>query len=341
MALAGNAQVGVVDRPQPAPGPGQVLVRVSYCGLCGSDKRLIRNGAAHVPGHEIAGRIVAWGPGAGTTVGEGDAVVVYIPLFCGTCRQCQLGYTNRCLSMTGLVGWQADGGFAEYVTVPERNVLAVPDDIPLALGVLSLDTVGTAAHGLHRLFDAAGDDTAAVIVLGCGPLGMGVVAVARRWGKRVLAYDVDPARSTGAASLGAEILDLDQTGAEEVRTELNPLVVDASGSSGARALAQELVGQGGAVLMLGEGDNDWVLPASVRWRRTEASYVRSFYFPVGQMPENWDILRSVGQQLSEAIVTIGPIDDVPNAFADFLGGSVLKPIIDFGSMPADPGASQP
>lgn len=339
IALAGNGRVELVERDRPVPSEGEVLVQVSHCALCGSDKRLIRQGADHIPGHEIAGTVVDCGPGVDTSVDERGTVVVYIPLFCGICVQCQRGRTNRCTAMTGLVGWQVDGGFAEYLVVPRRNVLPVPEDIPPARAILSLDTVGTAAHGLRRLFGAVDDRDSPVVVLGCGPLGMGVVAVAQHWGKRVLAYDVDHARAAVAAALGAEILDFDTTGVEVVRGELNPSVVDASGSAGARSLAVDLVGQGAGVLMLGEGDQGWVLPASVRWRRTEAAYVRSFYFPVGQMPENWEILRAVGHGLEDAIVTTGIFDEVPAIFAAFLAGSMSKPTVEIAWTPA--GATVP
>jgi threonine dehydrogenase-like Zn-dependent dehydrogenase len=334
VALLGDGRVELVERSLPALSAGEVLVRVSHCGLCGSDKRLIRQGAIHIPGHEIVGTVVDSGPGVDSSgIGDGS-VVIYIPLFCETCGQCRRGRTNRCTAMSGLVGWQVDGGFAEYLTVPRRNVVPVPPDIPAARAVLSLDTIGTAAHGLHRLFATADEDDLPVVVLGCGPLGMGVVAVACHWGKRVLAYDVDAARAAMAASFGAEMLGLDSVAIDDLRGELNPSVVDASGSTGARSIALDLVGQGGGVLMLGEGDQDWILPASVRWRRTEATYVRSFYFPVGQMDENWELLRTVGDQLEDAIVTLWNFDDTPAIFASFLEGALAKPIIEMVPAPA-------
>lgn len=333
VALLGDGRVEMVDRLRPSLSDEEVLIRVSYCGLCGSDKRLIRQGAAHIPGHEIVGTIVERGPGGDAPPGDGS-VVVYIPLFCGQCKQCRNGHTQRCTAMSGLVGWQVDGGFAEYVTIPQRNALPVPCDIPAARAVLSLDTVGTAAHGLHRLFTAVDNDESPVVVLGCGPLGMGVVAVARHWGKRVLVYDVDRARATAAADLGAEILDLTAVRSDDVRATFNPSVVDASGSAGAHAMAAEMVGQGAGVLMLGEGDQDWVLSASLRWRRTEATYVRSFYFPIGQMDENWEILRAVGQRLEDAIVTIRAFDEAPSVFAAFANGAMSKPIMEIAASPS-------
>jgi len=333
VALLGDGRVELVEKPQPVLSEGDVLVRVSHCALCGSDKRLIRQGASHIPGHEIAGTVVDVGPGIDSW-DDDRSVVVYIPLFCEICEQCRRGHTNRCTAMSGLVGWQVDGGFAEYLAVPRRNVMPVPGDIPAARAVLSLDTVGTATHGLRRLFGVVDDGDDPVVVLGCGPLGMGVVAVAQHWGKRVLAYDVDSGRVATAASLGAEILDLDEVAIDDVRRAWNPSVVDASGSGGARSLATNLVGQGGGVLMLGESDQDWVLPASVRWRRTEAAYVRSFYFPVGQMSENWEILRAVGPQLEDAIMTLGKFGDVPAIFSAFLEGAMSKPIIEMVSASA-------
>lgn len=329
VSLPGGGQVDVVERPMPVVQPGHVLLAVSHCALCGSDKRLIRSGASHVPGHEVVGRVVDVGDGADWS--GGDVAVVYIPLFCGACQQCTRGATNRCVAMDGLVGWQADGGFADFLAVPARNALPVPADISAATAVLALDTVGTAAHGLRRLFAGSERDDSPVVVLGCGPLGIGVVAVATHWGRRVAVYDVDRSRAEAAAAFGAEVLDLAAIPLDEIRAAWNPSVVDASGSSQARSLAVGLVGQGEGVLMLGESDADWVLPASVAWRRTEAAYVRSFYFPVGQMAENWRILRAVGQQLERTLVSAGSFADVPQIFRAFLAGDLSKPVVRLGA----------
>lgn len=330
VSLPGGGEVTFAERAVPAARPGHVVLAVSHCALCGSDKRLIRMGADVVPGHEIVGTVVDVGAGA-QWAEVGGRAVVYIPLFCGACPQCTRGATHRCTAMAGLVGWQADGGFAEYVAVPARNAVPVPDDIDPVVAVLGLDTIGTAAHGLRRLLVVLDDEDAPVVVLGCGPLGMGVAAVAVHWGRRVGVYDVDPSRARAAVALGAEVLDLAGIAVDEVRKEWNPAVVDASGAAAARALAVGLVGQGEGTLMLGEGGDPWVLPASVEWRRTEAAYVRSFYFPLDQMEENWQILRSVGAQLRRAIVSEATFDEVPRVFGAFVAGEVSKPVVAIGT----------
>ncbi|MBM0239475.1 alcohol dehydrogenase catalytic domain-containing protein [Micromonospora sp. ATA32] len=133
----------------------------------GRDKRLLHSGSAVVPGHEIGGTVV------GGALPEGRRGIVYIPVFCGTCVRCAAGRTNQCLNLSQLIGWQRDGGFAEHVDVPARCVLPVPDDIPLSVAVLGLDTVGTAAHAL-RLALRTQDSVDRALVVGAGPLGLGV-----------------------------------------------------------------------------------------------------------------------------------------------------------------------
>jgi len=199
--------------------------------------------------------------------------------------------------------------------------------------VLALDTVGTAANGLNRAIRAADARDGPVLVLGCGPLGVGVVAVALERGLEVVAHDVEPARLAAALALGASALDADiasSAGTVVEPTDLGigfSLVVEASGVSAAKTAASQLVGQGGAVLLLGEGEQPWSLPASVRWRRTEAAWLRSFYFPLSQAEENWRLVQKVGGRLEELLVSYESFWDLPRVSEEFLGGTVTKPVM--------------
>jgi threonine dehydrogenase-like Zn-dependent dehydrogenase len=300
--------------------PGEVRLRVEVCSLCGSDKRLLAAGSAVVPGHEIGGVVVATGDGAELLTGT--RAIVYIPVFCGDCVRCTVGLTNQCLALRELIGWQRDGGFAEHVDVPARCVLPVPDDIGLEVAVLGLDTVGTAAHALRLSARTRAGDLDRVLVLGAGPLGLGVVAVAAQLGVgEVHAYDPHPGRLAAAAQLGAT------TAGDLAGENLYDLVLEVSGAAPARETAQRVVTPGGTVVVLGESNEPYTMPATPRWRRTDCFTVRSFYFPVSEVDANWPLLRAVGATLRDTITQPLTLAELPEAFARFVAGDQVKPCI--------------
>lgn len=303
---------------------GEVRLRVDVCALCGSDKRLLASGSAVVPGHEIAGTVIATGRGA--TLAQGTRCIVYIPVFCEDCDQCQRGQTNRCLRLRDLVGWQRDGGFADVVDVPQRCALPVPDDVPQDVAVLGLDTVGTAAHALRLALRTQDQPPRRMLVVGCGPLGLGLIAVAKAMGiPSVDAFDPHPGRLSLAQRLGAGV-DVDQASQSQY-----DVTAEVSGAEPARQLAQRLVIPGGAVLALGESSNPYTMPATPRWRRTDCFTVRSFYFPLTEVEENWELLRHCGRELRDLLSHALILPDLPVAFDQFVSGDLLKPYIMSGA----------
>ncbi|HEV2280899.1 MAG TPA: alcohol dehydrogenase catalytic domain-containing protein, partial [bacterium] len=218
-----GAPLRPLDLPRPAPGPGQVLVRVLGCGVCRSDLK-IADGAMpfsavlplpHVPGHEIAGEIVEFGPsedggtpGAGsavpgrTALRAGDRVVVYNYWGCRTCAHCQAGEENLCEHLRGWTGFTSPGGFQEYLVVPEDCVLLLPPNVPPEHGGPLSCALGTAYHAVVTQGAVRAGDS--VAILGAGGVGLHAVQVVRAAGGRALAVDLqrhrlDAARVAGAA----------------------------------------------------------------------------------------------------------------------------------------------
>lgn len=310
----GDGKIEFGHRELPALADGHVRLAVTHCGLCGSDKRLLQAGASQVPGHEIVGTVTA---AAGVTDHlPGTRGAVYIPLFCGGCEACTDGWTNRCENLERLVGWQVDGGFAEVVDVPARNLIVLPEDVPNDLGVLLLDTVGTAAHALRQALTIRPDGRA--LVIGCGPLGLGCVVVATALGiDHVDATDPAPARLAAARRLGAGQ-------ADDSRYDI---VVEASGSTPGRQRAVDAVRPGGVVLMLGESNDPWSMPATPSWRRTDVAYLRTFYFPMRDVSANLELVRAHRDRLVSLIDVRAPLDDLQTVFEDFTAGHSLKPLV--------------
>lgn len=320
----GDAVIDFADDELRDVAPGEVRLRVDVCALCGSDKRLLAGGSAVVPGHEIAGTVTA--TGIGTSLPIGTRCIVYIPVFCGDCAQCRRGRTNRCLQLRELIGWQRDGGFADVVDVPERCALPVPDDIPQDVAVLGLDTVGTAAHGLRLALRTQEEHPRRLLVVGCGPLGLGVVSVAHALGvESVDAFDPHPARLALAGRLGAGTqVDLESENQYDITVEV-------SGAAPARDAAQRVVVPGGAVLALGESHDPYTMPATPRWRRTDCFTVRSFYFPLAEVEGNWDLLRRCGPDLRDVLAHPLTLPELAQAFDRFVAGDLLKPYIVSGA----------
>jgi L-iditol 2-dehydrogenase len=192
--------------PVPAIGPGELLVKVATCGVCGTDLKKIHTGSHSAPrifGHEMAGTIVRVGEGV-TRFVLGERVVVHHHVPCGTCYYCRKKTPAQC-SLYKKVGVTAGfepsgGGFAEYIRVMDwiaasRGVVPIPEGVPFEQAAF-LEPVNTVLKGV-KLLNLAADDT--VLVIGQGPIGLMHAALARRTGARVLTSDLYPERHAIAA----------------------------------------------------------------------------------------------------------------------------------------------
>ena len=311
----GEGRIEVVDVAEPRPGPGAVTVRVAACALCGSDLRPWRRGWPVTSGHEIAGRVDQ--PGHPQ---DGRRVVVYIPVYCGHCEECDAGRTHLCRESRDLVGWQRPGGYAERLAVPERCLLPVPDDIPDRLAPLLLDTIGTTAHGI-RLGKRVVEGGRA-LVLGAGPIGLGAIIVLARMGFGPIDV-VEPKayRATFAASLGARA-----TSPEAAATGRYRLVVEATGKDAARQVALEAVGPEGAIVQLGESDA-WTLTETRSIRLKDFFLIRSFHFPISDYGSNLELLRADRDSYERLVDDAADLDGFGSLFAAFARGERLKPLL--------------
>ena len=313
----GEQRIEIAHGVLPEPGPGELRVRVLRCALCGSDNRLYRAGAAHVPGHEIVGVVDA--PGQAR---HGERVLVYIPVFCGACESCRRGDTHQCPHITDLVGWQRPGGFAEALCVPERNLIRVPDDVPTDLAPLLLDTIGTAAHAIRLARRVVAGGRA--LVYGAGPLGLGLVLALQRLGFPEIAC-VEPVakRRAIAEAFGAEPL---APGA--VRGQF-AAVFEASGHHDARSEALLAVAPFGVAVFLGESDRPWTIVEAKPIRRKDFFALRSFYFPLSEFDANVDLLRADADRYAALVDRRFGLEALPEAYAGFVRGELLKPEVAF------------
>jgi alcohol dehydrogenase, propanol-preferring len=186
----------------PAPGPGQVLVRIQAAGVCGTDLHILDGMIKPDPypmtiGHEAAGVVEASG---GTALSPGDRVAVYNKIFCGSCEQCLGGRHNICDTEPGQLGFNTDGGDAEYVVLPERNLVPVPEAVDIATAAVLTCAGMTAVHAT-RLSGLRLGQTA--VVGGIGGVGILMVQAARAAGARVIAVADSAEKRDLALSHGA------------------------------------------------------------------------------------------------------------------------------------------
>ena len=187
----------------PVPGPGQVLVRIRAAGVCGTDLHILDGMIKPDPypmtlGHEAAGVVET--AGDGSSMSSGDRVAVYNKMFCGWCKQCLAGRPNICDTLPGQLGFNMDGGDAEYVVVPERNLVPLPDAVDFATAAVLACAGMTAVHAA-KLSGLRLGQTA--IVDGIGGVGILVVQAARQAGARVIAVADGPDKSQLAMAHGA------------------------------------------------------------------------------------------------------------------------------------------
>jgi L-iditol 2-dehydrogenase len=194
--------------PVPQIGPGEVLVRIHTCGICGTDLKKIHTGSHAAPrifGHEMAGTIAAVGDGvAGYSVG--DRVMAFHHIPCGSCYYCRKKTYAQC-SVYKQVGTSAGfepsgGGFAEYIRVTpwivQHGLVRIPDSVPFEQAAW-IEPVNTCYKAVNNL-DIQPDET--VLVIGQGPIGILLAALAHRKGSRVFTSDLYPERHAAAVRYG-------------------------------------------------------------------------------------------------------------------------------------------
>jgi 2-desacetyl-2-hydroxyethyl bacteriochlorophyllide A dehydrogenase len=250
LLLSGPGDHEVTTLPDPAPGPGDVVVAPAGCGVCGTDLHLFDGELPDarypiVPGHEFTGTVVAAGRDV-VGVAEGDSVAVEPKIACGACHFCRLGRFNLCERgrSIGVIG--VDGGFADFVAVPAANAFVLPEGFPHRWGAL-VEPVACAVHGFDLLHLRLADH---VLIYGAGTMGLILLqlAVAHASGS-VSVVDPNPERLARAAALGA---DATAPAAEALdRPQGWEAVVDASGAVPAIEDGLRRVRPGGTFLLFG------------------------------------------------------------------------------------------
>jgi threonine 3-dehydrogenase len=326
--FVGGGRVEVVDLPVPEPGPGEVLVRVEACALCGTDRHALERGAPVTPGHETAGQVVATGPGVQAPA-TGARGVVYLVGFCGACAACRQGWTNICLDRRRMYGFDAPGGFAEYQVVRAECFVPLDPRVPPGQATALLDLLGTAGHALRRAGPAV---PRRVLVLGCGPIGLGALAMAGALGVPER-YGVDLAghRLKLAEDLGVVPVDAAAEPVARLRAAAPDgfdVVVEAAGRTETQRQALELAGPGGRVLIVAHNPRPLELHTSADLIQREVALVGSEYFPIAELEANQELLLEGRVDPGPLLTHRFPLEELQAACDAFWSGHTGKVLVE-------------
>ncbi len=322
--------------PLPEVGPSDVLIKVKKSAICGTDVHIWNwdewassvMPLSTIAGHEFFGEIVDRGSAAknyeiGQRVsGEGHIV-------CGKCRNCRAGRGHLCRNTVG-VGVHRHGSFAEYIAIPEANVVPIPDGIPAEIAAI-FDPFGNAVHTALS-FDCVGED---VLVTGAGPIGIMGALVAKRVGARkVVITDINPTRLKLAQALGINYtVDASKEKLENVMKEIGMVEgfdvgLEMSGSAPAFRDMIHSMNNGGKVALLGIASTSF----EIDWNQVIFKMLQIKGIYGREMFETWYKMIALvqgGLDLTSLITHRLPVDDFVNGFQAMREGSAGKVVLDW------------
>jgi L-iditol 2-dehydrogenase len=320
LLLSKYRHLEIADLPSPTPGPGEILIKVAACGICGSDVHGYDGSSGRrippiVMGHEAAGRIANVGPQV-TGWSEGDRITFDSTIFCGACPYCVRGEINLCdrrqVLGVSCADYRCAGAFAEYVLVPQRIVHRLPATLPFSEAAM-LEAVAVAVHAVSLARISSGDQA---LVLGAGMIGLLTVQALRAAGcSTVYVADVDASRLKLAKEVGATET-LHATGDELVSAILTrtngagvDLAVEAVGIDATVRAAVNSVRKGGTVTLVGNITPEVTLPlqkAVTRQIRLQGSCASA-----GEYPKAIELLTSGAIKVKPLISAVVPLEEGP------------------------------
>ncbi|MBF6606847.1 MAG: L-threonine 3-dehydrogenase [Chloroflexi bacterium] len=322
----------------PTPGPGELLIRVEAASLCGTDLHIYRwddwaenrlgGGLPRIFGHEMAGRVVAHGPGllGRLAIPLGTLVAAETHLVDGSCYQCRTGREHVCANLR-ILGIDIDGAFAEYVVLPAHNAWPSEGLRPEIAAIQ--EPMGNAVHAAFTE-EIAGQT---VVVLGCGPIGLMAVAIADLAGAaRVFATDINPERLAMAMALGAdEVIDAHEDVAARLHEATGgvgvDIVLEMSGAESAIRQGFAAVTNGGRVSLLGIPSRPITLDLS---DDVIFKGIRVYGITGRKMFETWyrtQALLAQGLDLSPIVTHTMPLDRFADAFELLAAGHAGKIVL--------------
>ncbi|MDR6757784.1 threonine 3-dehydrogenase [Mycoplana sp. BE70] len=322
--------------PVPEPGPNDVLIRVKKSAICGTDVHIWNwdhwaQKTIPVPmvvGHEFVGEIAEIGS-AVTKYQVGERVSGEGHIVCGKCRNCRAGRGHLCHYTKG-VGVNRPGSFAEFVCIPEHNVVPIPDDVPDEVAAI-FDPFGNAVHTALS-FDLVGED---VLVTGAGPIGiMGAMVAKRSGARKVVITDINPVRLELARKVGIDYVvdaskeDLNEVMAKIGMTEGFDVGLEMSGAPPAFRSMIDAMNNGGKIAILGIAPDGF----GIDWNKVIFKMLTLKGIYGREMFETWYKMIAFvqgGLDLSPIITHRIGIDEFRDGFEAMRSGNSGKVVMDW------------
>lgn len=328
--LFGEGDMRLVnDYTVPEPGPGEAIIRVGACAICGSDPKILAHGWPNHPpygefvfGHEYAGKIVALGEGV-TEFEIGDRVAVEPHKGCGLCANCRDGLYNTCLNYGNIekghrhYGFSFNGGYAEYACNHINSIYKIPDDMPINVSTL-ITTAATSLYGIRRIGGIQAGET--VVVSGPGAIGLLGVVMARLLGAgTIILTGTRTERLTMGKQLGADIgVNVREENVVDRIMELThgvgaDAVLECAGTTQAAVDAAEYTKKNGRLALVGIYKEPAPLNVNkiVQWNITVAGSKAEGERSLAQA---LSLLSRQAIDISPLITHTFPLDDIHTAF---------------------------
>jgi alcohol dehydrogenase, propanol-preferring len=325
--------LSIEDIPVPVPATGEILVRVAGCGVCHTDLHYIDHGTPTfkkppiVLGHEIAGTVA--GPDPTGRFSEGDPVLLPAVLSCGSCTACRTGRENIC-ERSVMLGNNVDGGYAEYIAVPAKDVFPLPPEIPLVEAAIIADALTTPYHAVVNRGRVLPGDR--VVVVGCGGVGLNVVQIAAALGARVIGVDTAESKREWARRFGAEAA-LDPAAETRIDRSLRDLtgggadvVFEVVGKPSTQELAVAAVRTGGRVVLVGYSPDPMSLNAG-RVMFRELDVIGSLGCRPVDYPRVIELVRQGRIRMTDLVTNRFALDDIGDAFDALRAGTAIRSVV--------------
>lgn len=323
VVVAPDRSLQVVHKPEPEPGPGEVLIAVDRCGICGSDLHLHNSGfipPGAVMGHEFSGTIVAIGPDTDSPLPTGTRVAVLPSARDHTCPRCEEGRTNLCgaQAMTSIGLGFNDGGYAEFAKAPAESCHPLPDWVTPEEGAL-VEPYAVALHAVRRS-RAFENPAQNVGVIGAGPVGLLTIAALRDAGVTdITVAERSETRAAAAERLGARVTDDAERLAKAAGQELD-IVFDAAGVAATTPIALMATRPGGQIVLVGVVDVGVMLEMpGMLWVVKEVDVLPSIAYNDDEFAEA--VLHFAGGAIDTGAILsdVRPLDAAEQSFKDLTG----------------------
>ncbi len=318
LLLESIGELRIKDLPRPRVDSGMVEMRVSHCAICRTDVKMWRQGhrdlvLPRILGHEVAG----------TLENTGERYAVWPGECCGKCEHCAGNTENLCAAMR-ILGFHRDGGFAEYVAVPEVALVAVPSSLPGFVACLAEPL----ACGLNALSLAGLAPGQSILIFGAGPVGLLMALAARDLGARVLLHDINPMKLEISTQFRRK-LSMDNVAMEE--TPSVDVAVNACPTMDAFLRGVALLASGGCFCLFSGFTDERSVPVDLlnQIHYRQLRIVGAYGCTREQMVQAVRLLEKYRAEVELIIDRRIGIEDVPRELSAMVNGQVLKYVVEF------------